>query len=137
MHNTNYWTGGEYLGVGVGAHSFGVDDDGFYRRRNTRQLRAYLEGRRMEEVERLNPAEHLRERLFVGVRTHAGLDWGRLVEQFQGAVAASSLTVAREALDELRRRGWLDLVGGVYRPTRQGFLFGDSMAERLFDAVDA
>ena len=30
-HNVNYWRGGDYLGIGAGAHSYRRNSDGVYR----------------------------------------------------------------------------------------------------------
>ncbi|MEM1350015.1 MAG: coproporphyrinogen-III oxidase family protein, partial [Myxococcota bacterium] len=42
MHNTTYWLGAEYMGLGVGAHSLFIGAGGVERRVNTRHVSAYL-----------------------------------------------------------------------------------------------
>src|SRR5262249_48837075 len=44
LHNRNYWTFGDYLGIGAGAHAKLTDDDGTIRRRwKLRAPKGYLE----------------------------------------------------------------------------------------------
>lgn len=82
MHNQNYWAGGEYLGIGVGAHS--CELSGLARRRtNTRNFRDYLSDPiKADTIEVLSASDHYRERLFLGVRSSVGLNLRRLQTQF-------------------------------------------------------
>jgi oxygen-independent coproporphyrinogen-3 oxidase len=74
-HNWSYWTGAEYLGVGLSAHSY-VRGRRFW---NVRNLYGYVE--RIERDESPEEAcEHIdattarRERFWLGVRTHLGVE---------------------------------------------------------------
>lgn len=138
QHNTNYWIGGEYLGVGVGAHGLEVGGRGVVRRANTRHVKRYLEDPLGSgEVELLGPREHLLERAFVAVRSRVGLDWSELTWQF-GGVEDEALDALEGALDGLAREGLLEVAQGerVWRPTRRGWLYADALAERLWAAVE-
>lgn len=74
-HNTGYWCGLPYLGIGPGAHSF----DGCHTRRYNRpNLKKYVEAIKNEEAihdtEVLTLAEQFDELLFTSLRTRKGLD---------------------------------------------------------------
>ena len=137
-HNTNYWIGGEYLGVGVGAHGLEVGDRGIVRRANARHVKRYLEDPLGSgEVELLGSREHLLERAFVAVRSRVGLEWSELSWQF-GGVEDEALSALEGALTGLVSEGLLEVDEGqrAWRPTRRGWLYADALAERLWDAVE-
>jgi oxygen-independent coproporphyrinogen-3 oxidase len=130
-HNQNYWAGGEYLGVGMGAHSFEISA-GYVRRTNTRSLKQYMTSpTASSSSEELNAIEHLRERLFLGVRSSVGVDVETLKQQFT-SVEDTVFEDIQYRLNALERRGWLHFEGR-YKPTRSGFMFSDSMAESLYE----
>lgn len=81
-HNSSYWDGTPYLGVGPSAHSF----DGKDRRWNLADTRRYLqymkEGRPYYEVEELDVASSYNDYVITSLRTIAGMDLKRLAEHF-------------------------------------------------------
>lgn len=135
-HNTLYWTGAEYLGLGVGAHSLHISGDaGVIRRANPRNTAAYLEAPgEPASVERLGPREHLVERLFLGVRTREGLDFAELRRQFDGAVDPTLLDNAEAKLEGFVSRGLLERIGATFVPTHRGLDVADALADRLVSA---
>lgn len=70
-HNSGYWDGTPYLGVGPGAHSY----DGKNRRYNTPNLKAYVasKGCPMHQTEQLSLSEQFDELIFISLRTSKGL----------------------------------------------------------------
>lgn len=78
-HNTAYWTGVPYLGLGPAAHSY----DGIATRRwNTSNLKAYCKDQPYEE-EHLSPSERYDELIMTRLRTREGLPLALLNEQQQ------------------------------------------------------
>ncbi len=79
-HNSSYWTGIPYIGVGPGAHSY----DGIHRRANHPDLRAYTEakGNAPCEMEMLSADERFNESLMLSLRTHEGIDLSLLEKNF-------------------------------------------------------
>ena len=69
-HNSHYWTGAPYLGIGPGAHSF----DGTRRWWNISNNAFYAQGANPTE-ELLSPKDILHERLMVRLRTAVGFRW--------------------------------------------------------------
>lgn len=136
-HNRSYWRGRPYLGVGVGAHSLAVDDDGSARRRaNSGDYDEYMQGAQSSaNIERLEPQQHLAERLFLGARTVGGIDLEALRHQFNPAVPARRWEHLQAVLDDLVERGWMQRVRARYGPTARGLNFADSLAEWLFEAA--
>jgi len=81
-HNSGYWHGVPYLGVGAGAHSF----DGKVRQHNADDLLAYIRGGEKglypSEQEVLTPAEQYDEFVFTALRTRQGLNLQMLNQRF-------------------------------------------------------
>jgi oxygen-independent coproporphyrinogen-3 oxidase len=135
VHNSHYWCGSEYVGLGVGAHGLKIADV-VTRTSNTRALRAYLaDPVGTQEHERIGPLTHLGERAFTGLRSAWGLDFAELYEQFAGAVADEAFVRLERALDRVVAQGWAVRNGEHYRPSEEGFLFADLAGEWVFDAA--
>lgn len=127
VHNSGYWLGCEYLGVGTGAHSLRVERDAVSRRENARGLKAYLDDPVGSGVsERVSAREHFDERVFVGVRTRLGLDLVELEHQF-GSLP-DGLT---HRIERLVDAGLLEHIGDRVAPTREGLLVCDALGESL------
>lgn len=80
-HNSGYWDGTPYLGIGPGAHSY---DGKMQRRYNLPDLKAYVAapGKPPHEVEKLTTANRFDEFVFTSLRTQRGLDLNRLKQAF-------------------------------------------------------
>ncbi len=116
-HNSAYWTGAQYAGVGPSAHSF----DGAVRRWNVSAYAAWarLLGAGQSVIageEELTPENRDAERVYLGLRTTAGLD-----------VDDDHLTAARAWV----AAGWAKLEGSRLRLTPTGWLRLDSLAADL------
>jgi oxygen-independent coproporphyrinogen-3 oxidase len=78
IHNSNYWRGKPYIGIGPSAHSF----DGLQRRWNVSNNYTYMKMHESEwfETEELSPKDHWNELLLTGLRTSWGVDQEKLFE---------------------------------------------------------
>jgi oxygen-independent coproporphyrinogen-3 oxidase len=80
-HNLNYWTGGEWLGVGPGAHGrFGGEALAQARSPGAWLAQVAQNGHATETRYRLDPAERLSELALMGLRLRNGLDAALLAE---------------------------------------------------------
>jgi oxygen-independent coproporphyrinogen-3 oxidase len=116
-HNTAYWDGSEYLGIGPSAHSF----DGETRRWNVAAYRRWAQLLRggksvIEGAERLTDENRRAERVYLGLRTSRGL-----------AASARDIDAVRRWTGE----GWATMDGDVVRLTPEGWLRLDSLAAGL------
>ncbi|HWL40728.1 MAG TPA: radical SAM family heme chaperone HemW [Gemmatimonadaceae bacterium] len=116
-HNSAYWTGAEYAGVGPSAHSF----DGTFRRWNVPAYAnwAKLLGAGQSVIageEELSLENRDAESVYLGLRTKGGLD-----------IRDTDLTTARVWVAE----GWAELDGPRLRLTVTGWLRLDSLAADL------
>ncbi len=127
-HNSSYWTGTHYLGVGPSAHSF----DGASRQFNVANNIQYLKKMELGEVpfdrEVLSRADQVNERLLIGLRTSAGCDLGEMKQKLGFAFnQAQSQYVAR-----LIAQGLAVLDSERLRLTNRGKLLADKIASDLF-----
>ncbi|WP_430811428.1 MULTISPECIES: radical SAM family heme chaperone HemW [unclassified Carboxylicivirga] len=80
-HNSSYWSGQKYLGLGPSAHSF----DGQNRSWNVRDIKRYCtainDGAKYQEQELLDEVDRYNELIMLGLRVKNGFDL-RLVESF-------------------------------------------------------
>ena len=117
-HNLKYWTLGEYLGFGPGAHS---DFDGV-RFAWARDLGAFVrrEWRRSESTV-ISPEERARERVMLGLRTSDGV-----------ALSAVDADFARQCV----RAGYAVADGGRFRLTARGFLVSNQIIGRALELAE-
>lgn len=127
VHNSLYWSGGEYLGLGVGAASYWRAPDGRAERwHNQRRFAAYR-ARRLAELRQVEPDEDLTDRLWLGMRTRDGV-----VAELLATRPGVTEWLLAERLAELDAPA--DAAAPRMRPTVRGFLFADAIAERISGA---
>ena len=123
-HNSAYWQGVEYLGIGAGAHSFSGDN----RTWCTSTAKEYAEGKFLYEGEELTPTDHLNEYIMISLRTSRGIDLGYIAERF-GTKHVASIEQAAEP--------WLASKSLVRHDNRLSipathFLVSDAIIESFF-----
>lgn len=122
-HNSLYWRGGHYVGVGPGAHSY----DGQRRWWDSRNLREYVSrlaaGELPREVETLDEIARFEEWLLTGLRLAEGVDMEQGARLFGSARMAG---VAHRA-ESWAARGTVTLEGGRLRVREEGFMVLDAV----------
>ena len=129
VHNTNYWRGLPYLGIGPSAHSF----DGKSRRWNIANNALYtksilLNNELTYEEEKLTPTEHLNEYIMTSLRTMWGCDLQKIRNEWGEDYAKQVV----ESSYEFRERKWLTEQDNKLILTPAGKLFADRIAGALF-----
>lgn len=123
-HNSLYWTGGEYLGLGSSAASMVADGAGALRWTNHRSVGRYLGApadQRIAERRRLGADDHARDRVWLGMRTDAGFEAEHL----------DRIPDGRQLERWLIEAGLGERDGDRIRPTLRGFLMADRVAQRV------
>lgn len=123
-HNSAYWSGEPYLGIGPSAHSF----DGATRSWSAASLGDYLSGARLT-TERLSDSDRYNEYLMTRLRTSDGLDVTELTSRFGDAKAPEFLRHA----ERLLASGNLVRTGSRYRIPADRFLLSDGIIRDLFE----
>lgn len=140
-HNRLYWTMGEYLGLGVSAHSLRLlppGEGGGERFANERGTERHLAKRwdgprplasdeRLAHYERLAPEALAREALWLGLRLLQGISR----RDFAARHGHDPLERQGEDIARLARRGLLSVEGDALRLTPQGVLFADEVGAAL------
>lgn len=124
-HNSSYWRGVEYLGIGAGAHSFNGD----VRHYVEQSIEEYIAGREYV-VEHLTEKDHLNEYLMTSLRCAEGMDLEYISSRFG---------VAQSRRIEAQLQCWQQAGDVVFRGTRaaipaEKFLISDAVIESLFEA---
>ncbi len=127
-HNTSYWSGKHYLGLGPAAHSF----NGTSRQWNISNNNLYLASIQQNtipfEIEQLTAIQQLNEYIMTALRTSEGIDLEK-IKDIGGEIALKKLiTDAEKYLRSLsieQNENHLTL-------TREGKFFADGIAADLF-----
>lgn len=121
-HNLNYWTFGDYLGLGAGAHGKLSFHDRIIRQARLKHPRAYMEaalaGQAVEEERVLDAADLGFEFMLNALRLVEGVP-NRLFQERTGLALAAVAHPIRRAVD----RGLLDSDPAVIRASPQGMRF--------------
>jgi oxygen-independent coproporphyrinogen-3 oxidase len=127
-HNSSYWQGRRYLGLGPSAHSF----DGASRQWNIANNALYTEalsaGKLLFEREELQPVQQLNEYIMTSLRTIEGCDLDHVSRRWGKEVASTLLSKAGEFMNERK----MDGMNGRLSLTREGKLLTDGITAELF-----
>jgi oxygen-independent coproporphyrinogen-3 oxidase len=129
-HNSSYWEGIPYLGIGPSAHSF----DGKSRQWNIKSNSAYIQqltaGKIPAEIEILNSKDKFNENILTSLRTRKGLSLMAIrnlnnEEEFKRILLIASNKAHQQLLTISDEKIVL---------TRKGLLFADAIAAEFFIA---
>ncbi len=127
-HNTHYWKGIPYLGLGPSAHSFdgskrywNVSNNAVYTRKINNNLIA-------AEYELLTPANLYNEYILTQIRTIWGVDTAVIRTRFGDAL----LRHFRQEVSPFLLNRWVQETNGIYILTNTGKLFCDYITANLF-----
>ena len=127
-HNSLYWLGGNYLGLGPSAHSF----NGSSRQWNVSSISQYIQlddyHTSVEENEVLTPDQRYNEYVMTSLRTSWGCDTVHILHAFGENYENLFVLNARSYLEKKH----LFLDGTKYFLTDEGKLFADGIAAGLF-----
>jgi len=131
-HNANYWNGGNYLGLGAGAHSFAREPGWGRRWSNEKNPKTYMKkalasGNTQSFAETLTRAQALGEFAFLNLRQLDGFAPATFAERF-----AVSLAVEFPHVIDLLAEGLLVEEAGRIKLTPQGLLIADTVFASFF-----
>ena len=127
-HNSSYWKGARYLGLGPSAHSY----NGVERRWNAANNNLYIktagEGLPKRETEILSPQNRLNETIMISLRTMEGLE----LERIEGTWGSGERKRVQQGLQKFVHAGLVRLQGSVAQLTDEGMPRADGIAAELF-----
>ena len=129
VHNTNYWLGMPYLGIGPSAHSFNGNSRKSNISNNALYTSELFSGRPSPgEIEELSTVQHLNEYIMTSIRTMWGCDLMHIGNKWGNEFAAEIL----KSTERLIERNLLTNEHQVLKLTPKGKLFADKIASDLF-----
>ena len=123
-HNSSYWHGAQYLGIGVGAHSFNGD----VRHWSQQTVGEYC-AKREYEVDVLTQRDRLNEYVMTSLRCAEGIDMGYLASRF-GEVNLQKIV---DGAGKWLLSGDILLEDNRLRIPVDRFLISDAIIESLFE----
>ena len=128
-HNSNYWKGEHYIGLGPSAHSFdgtsrqwNVSNNNLYIKHLEEKSEAYFE----KEV--LTETEHFNEYILTSLRTIWGIDLNYLKANFNSDFVKNFSMQIQEYI----KQGTVLVNNSTYTLTEKGKLLADKIASDLF-----
>jgi oxygen-independent coproporphyrinogen-3 oxidase len=132
-HNLTYWRGGDYAGIGPGAHGRLTVDGAVHATRQIKAPALWLKrtlkaGHGTQEEERLTPRARAEELVMTGLRTVEGIDKARFARLTGSPLAA---VVAAAGLATLVREGLIVETPQALRVTARGRLALNAVVRML------
>jgi len=127
-HNSLYWLGGNYLGLGPSAHSF----NGTSRQWNVKNMKQYMESDTVDKIvlekEILTPEQRYNEYVMTSLRTR----WGCDIEHIRNGLGEKYGTYFLKQVQKPIQNGLIIRKGNTFLLTRKGKFLADGIASDLF-----
>ena len=128
IHNTNYWRGVSYVGIGPSAHGF----DGQIRYMNPANNADYMDKlahqKLPEVIEELTLNDRFNEYMMTSLRTMWGTDLQKIKKDF----GTDFLEETTQNLKVFEEKDWLIIADNNIKLSETGKLFADYIASELF-----
>ena len=131
VHNSSYWEGAPYLGLGPGAHGFDGNSRYSVLSNNPRYIESIAGGEIPTSTESLTPRDRSNEMLMTGLRTSRGVDFEELKRRFSTDHLAENPGVF-ESLTKSGRLAPHPTLKGRHRIPEEQWIVGDSIASDFF-----
>jgi len=128
QHNSSYWQGANYLGLGPSAHSYNGRSRQWNIANNAQYIQSLQTNQLNFEKEELTKTQRLNEYIMTSLRTSEGLDTDYIGKQFSKEEAIR----IQQSSDNLIKQELLQKKESNLILTRQGKLFADGIAAGLF-----
>lgn len=127
-HNSIYWNGENYLGIGPSAHSY----DGDSRQWNTANSNNYIKGIKLSEnyfkSEILTEIDKFNEYILTGLRTSRGVSYDFITGHFNINMGNHFYKVANKLVDEC----FMKNIGDSYILTKKGIFILDFLVKKFY-----
>ncbi|WP_299125011.1 radical SAM family heme chaperone HemW [uncultured Tenacibaculum sp.] len=123
-HNTSYWLGKKYIGVGPSAHSFNKTHRSWNISNNAKYIKTLELGNLPNEIEELTEEDRFNEYLMTGLRTIWGVSLDKINPIFRESLLASS--------KKFIEQGLLTIDKNTLKTTSKGKFLADGLASELF-----
>ena len=127
-HNSAYWNGAHYLGVGPSAHSFNGQSRQWNIANNAQYIRGIQEDTPMFEVEVLHNTTRYNEYVMTRLRTKWGID----LDHIQQAFGIDLIGREKNRIEQWQQGELIVCDNHVLQLTEKGLLLADRIASDLF-----
>lgn len=127
-HNSAYWNGKSYLGIGPSAHSFDGESRQWNVANNTAYVKAILSNTDCFEREVLNDSMRYNEWIMTGLRRREGIDLTTGSQRF----GVNLMDLFAEQIKHQQEQGNLLVEPSSLRLTNKGMLLADGIAADFF-----
>ena len=127
-HNSSYWKGSYYLGIGPGAHSYNGKSRQWNISNNSLYIAGIQSGKSVYEIEYLGLKDMYNEYILTRLRTIWGIDYTELCAAFPSEIQAHFTNRVQPYL----KNKTVVLAANVYSLSREGKLLADKIASDLF-----
>jgi oxygen-independent coproporphyrinogen-3 oxidase len=127
QHNSNYWKGVPYVGIGPSAHSYNGSTRQWNVANNALYLKSLSENQIPAELEILTTENRLNEYIMTAIRTIWGLDLAKIENIEKGSAA-----ILQKEVQPFLNKGWLIVQQQTVTLTQTGKLYADHIAAELF-----
>ena len=123
-HNTSYWQGKKYIGIGPSAHSFNTTQRSWNIASNAKYIKEIQVGNLPNEVEKLSKEDQFNEYLMTGLRTIWGVSLDKIDTNFKNQLLKSAEKFINQEL--------LEIENYTLKTTKKGKFLADGLASELF-----
>ena len=130
-HNSSYWTGIPYIGIGAAAHSYDLKSRSW----NVADIHLYIEGmergERIYEKELLDDDTRYNDTITVALRTKEGINLSQLTKEYHDYLIKNARRYIDDGLLELKDVGDSSSQTPHLRLTRRGLFVSDMVMSDL------
>ena len=127
-HNTSYWQGKKYIGIGPSAHSFNQTHRSWNVANNTKYIKSILENVLPNEVESLSINDQFNEYIMTGLRTI----WGVSLEKIENNFGEEYQKKIENNSKKFIKQDLLYIENQTLKTTEKGKFLADGLASELF-----
>jgi oxygen-independent coproporphyrinogen III oxidase len=125
-HNSSYWKGLPYIGIGPGAHSYDLSSRQFNVSNNVQYIKALSAGKIPFTEELLTHHDLYNEYILTRLRTKWGIHLSEIAR-----LNPAHLPKIQQLLSDFIENGFLDEINGIFRLTTKGKLLADEITLQL------
>lgn len=127
-HNSNYWKGVPYIGIGPSAHSYNGKQRAWNIANNSKYIQSIQQNIFPHEIEVLNELEQFNEMIMIGLRTIYGIDLNRLNSEFSPKL----IQYFNQEIEKLLQENLIEKQANKIILKPEAKFFADGIASRLF-----
>ncbi len=127
-HNSNYWEGVNYIGIGPSAHSFNGESRQWNVADNMKYIQVLQENKISFEIEYLTIENRINEYIMTALRTSKGMDLNVVSQRFHSDYSSQIM----QGLEPFLEKEWAVIKDQTVTLSKEGKLFADHIASELF-----